>query len=114
MQLSCWKSSLCSHKHSFSDNSRRSPDIDTPIGLNPCGDHRRPSHGFALDEGALRFSAKTAALLKVIGQRGIGGSCRRLLGDVARRRKVVDMGGVVIVIESENMKADGLVLFRDF
>ena len=80
--------------------------------MDPCGDYRRPSHGLALDEGALRFGAKTAALLEVIGQRSIGGACRRLLGDVVQWRKVADMGCVAVVVESENMEADGLELFR--
>ena len=51
------------HQFAFSHYSGTAANEDVPIGLNPCSNHRRPPHGFALDEGALRLSTEATALL---------------------------------------------------
>ena len=51
------------HQFTFSHYSGTAADKDVPIGLNPCNNHRRPPHGFALDEGALCLSTEAIALL---------------------------------------------------
>ena len=98
---------------SFCHYSRLSPDKDVTIGMNPCGDYRRPSHHFALYEGTFRFGREVAALLEIIGQRGIGGASGRLFGNAVLGRKVADMRGEAVATESERMNADRLITLGD-
>ena len=112
MRRSCWRNNLYSREISFSENSRLTSNKDIAIGLNLCGDYRRPSHGLALEKGALGYVSKTSALLEVISQRGIGRTCGRLFGNVVKVSKIAH-GGVAVVAEGEDMETYRVVFLGD-
>ena len=83
-------------KTSFRNHCRCAADEDVTVRIDAGGDDRRPSHCLTLDEGALCIVSKTATLLEVICQRGVGSACCRLLRYVVQWREVADMSSVAV------------------
>lgn len=98
---------------SFRHHHRSAANKDISVGLNAGGNYGGASHCFALEEGTFGFVSETAALLEIVGQRGIGGAGSRLLRNVVERRKIAHMGGIVIIAEGENMETNRLVFLCD-
>ena len=81
--------------------------------MDACGDYRRPSHGFALEEGTFGFGAKAAILLQIIRQGGIGGAGGRFFRNAEQGREVAHMRRVAVVSEGKHMETNRLVAFGD-
>lgn len=76
---------------------------DTAISMQGGSHHRRALHGLALHEAALVTSSDASAALQIVGQRGIGRTCSRLLRHAIERPKIAHMGRVAVIGQGKGM-----------
>ena len=72
---------------------RGAADIDCAVGGDARGDHRRPAHCLALQEGEIARRGDAPVLLEIMGQGGVGGAGGRLLGNAIQRPEIANVRG---------------------